>query len=182
MGGSGWTGDTGAAWLAGLTDAGALPPCRALVLAADMTEETVTLCRNHFTTLVVDDAKDALASLKKAAARHGAHPTLVHADVFGCPPSLFGPVELIWDRTLFHRLTAPRRAEWAHKTARMLPSGGQLLALLRIGLGTEGPPYAITEDALTHLMTRHFRIEELTEVGSAPPGAVRTFRAAFRRK
>jgi len=181
-GGSGWSGDAGAAWLTEQTERGALTPCRVLVLAADMAEETVALCRMGFTTLVVDDTKEVLASLKKTAGGYGARPTLVHADAMAVSPSLFGPVELIWDRTLFHRLSVLRRAEWAHKTARILPSGGRLLALFRIGTAAGGPPYAVTEDALTHLMTRHFLIEELAETGTAPPGAVRTVRGAFRRK
>jgi hypothetical protein len=179
---AGWSGGTGAAWLADQAARNALVPCRALVLAADMEEEVVALCRNGFTTFVVDASKETLGSLRDGARRHGAQPTLVHADILACPPSLFGPVELIWDRTFFHRLSAARRAAWAHKAARILPSGGRFLGLFRIGPGAGGPPYAVTRDALTHLLARHFAIEELSEVGSVPPGSVRTFRGAFRRK
>jgi hypothetical protein len=177
-----WSGASGAAWLAERLARKTLEPCRALVLAADMAEEALALCRDGFTTLVVDASRDALAALKSTAHRNGANPSLVHADLFGCPPALFGPVEMIWDRTLFHRLPPIRRAAWAHKTARILPSGGHLLGLFRIGHTPEGPPFAIPLEALTHLLTRHFVIEELSETGSATPGSVQTYRGAFRRK
>jgi hypothetical protein len=180
--GSGWTGEAGAEWLADRVARKTLPPCRALVLAADMGEEILALCRNGFTTLVVDSSKEALAALKNAARRHGADPTLVQADIFGCPPSLFGPVELIWDRTLFHRLPSMQHAAWAHKTARILPPGGRLLGLFRIGRSPEGPPYTVTLEALTRLLTRHFIIEDLSAAGTGTPGAARTYRGSFRRK
>jgi len=170
-----------ARWLEELIAKGTLLPTRALLLSSDLEEEAVALSRAGFRTLVVDEDRGALADLKKRVKARGAEVDVITADVFSTNPSFFGPVELIVDRTFFHQLEPIRRAAWADRTARMLPPGGHVAALFRVGRMPGGPPYAVSLADLKKLLSRRFHNVLLEDAGGAAPGQDRTYRGLFRR-
>jgi len=175
------SGAEAARWIDEMVAKGVLMPTRALLLSADLEDEAVALGRAGFRTLVVDEDRSALAGLKKRVKARGAECDVITADVFGVNPSFFGPVELLVDRTFFHRLEPIRRAAWADRVARMLPSGGHVAALFRVGRMPGGPPYAVSLADLKKLLSRRFHTVVLESSGSVSPGQDRTFRGLFRR-
>jgi hypothetical protein len=177
-----WNGEFAAGWLTERIEKGNLKPCRALVLSGDMVEETLVLSAHGFRTVVVDDSRDALSRLQGHARSRKADLDIIHRDLLQCRPTLFGPVELIYDRVFFHRLVPARRAAWAHVVARLLPKGGRLMALFRIGRSLDGPPYPITLEALEHGLKRHFMVENLLQAGPVGPGEDRAFQGSYLRK
>jgi hypothetical protein len=175
------SGAEAARWLEELVAKGTLLPSRALLLSSDLEEEAVALSRAGFRTLAVDEDRGALADLRKRVKARGAEVDVITADIFATNPSFFGPVELIVDRTLFHRLEPVRRAGWADRIARILPPGGHVAALFRVGRMPGGPPYAIPLADLKKLLSRRFHPVLLEDAGGASPGSDRTYRALFRR-
>jgi len=176
-----WNGSVAARWFEDLVEKGTLHRTRALLLSAELEEEAVTLGRLGFHVLVADRDRGALAELKKHAQARGANLDVISTDVFTAPPGFFGPVELIVDRTFFHELEPIRRADWAYLTSRLLPSGGHLAALFRVGRVPGGPPYPVSLDALRKLMRRQFATVVLEEAGQVAPGADHAYRGFFRR-
>lgn len=177
-----WNEATLVAWLDTMITKGVLTPRRTLVLGADMAEEAALLASRGFRTLVVDAAQDALARVRERAEARGATVGTVCAEFLALNPSLCGPVELVLDRTFFHRLEPVQRADWAHRVGRILPRDGMLVGLFRVGWGEAGPPYPVTLPVLRHLLARLFREEILEQEGSAGPGKDQAYRGLFRHK
>lgn len=176
-----WNGHEFSRWLEELAAKGTLAPCRALLLSAELEEEAMALRRHGFHTIVVDRDKGALSELKAHARARGADVDVIACDVFAAPPSFFGPVELIVDRTFFHSLEPIRRAAWAYLAGRLLPPGGHVAALFRVGRMPGGPPYAVGLQDLKKLLRRQFTTLQLEETGSVPPGSDHAYRGLFRR-
>lgn len=177
-----WNRATLVTWLESLIDKGTLTPRRTLVLGSEMAEEAALLASRGFRTLVVDPSPDAAGRVRERAAARGAEVETVRADFLAMNPSLCGPVEMVLDRTFFHALDPVHRADWAHYAGRVLPRGGLLVGLFRVGWGEEGPPYPVTLPALRHLLGRLFREELLEQDGSAGPGRDQAFRGIFHHK
>jgi hypothetical protein len=176
-----WNASEAARWLGDLVAKGTLLPTRALLLSPDLDEEAVTLGRAGFHVIVTSPDRAALVELKKQGQARGAAIDVVAADPFSAPPSFFGPVELIVDRTFFHQLEPVRRAAWVYLAARLLPPGGHLAVLFRVGRMPGGPPYTVSLEGLRHLMRRQFTTLLLEEVGTVPAGADHAYRGLFRR-
>jgi len=176
-----WSGAVAARWFEEMLAKGTLLPTRTLLLSAQLEDEAVTLSRAGFRTLVVDEDRAALAKLKKSVKARGAEVDVITADLFSCPPSFFGPVDLIVDRTFFHQLEPIRRAAWADCVARLLPPGGHVAALFRVGRMPGGPPFAVSPEDLKKLLSRRFNTVLLETAGSVPPGHDLTYRGLFRR-
>jgi hypothetical protein len=176
-----WSGAAAARWLKAMVAKETLLPTRALLLSADLEDEAVALSRSGFRTLVVDEDRRALAELKKRVKARGAEVDVVTADIFCASPSFFGPVELIVDRTFFHQLEPIRRAAWADCIARLLPSGGHVAALFRVGRMPGGPSFTVPLEELKKLLSRRFHTVLLESAGTVPPGQDQTYQGLFRR-
>jgi hypothetical protein len=177
-----WSGEAGAASLRRFVEKRQLEPGRALVLSAGMGEEIAALRDLGFRAVVLDEDASALKRLKATGSGHGSLVIAIRGEFLAMAPSFCGPVETVVDRTFVHELEPARRADWIHKTARVLPRGGRLVGYFLVGRTPQGPPYPITLEDLKHLAGRHFVTEVLEPVGMAEPGRGQAYRGLFLRK
>ncbi len=177
-----WNSKRGSAWLTDLVERNNIPPCRALVPGANMQEEAFTLARHGFHTIVCDPDTKALEKLRGQARTLGVKIDTIPGDPFVIRPSFFGPVEFIYDRTLFHHLEPVERADWAHLVGRVLPNGGMLAGLFLVGRGGEGHPYPVTLEDLRRLLRRLFVEEGMESLETAVPGQNQVMGGFYRHK
>jgi hypothetical protein len=177
-----WNSERGATWLKELLEKQSLSPCRALVLGAAMEEEALILARRGFHTIVVDPDSSALGKLRSQAKNLGVEIDTIHGDPFVLRPSFFGPVEFVYDRTLFHHLEPVERAAWGHLISRILPNGGSFAGLFLVGRGAEGPPHPVVLEDLRHLLRRHFVEEGMETLETAVPGKNQVTGGLYRHK
>jgi hypothetical protein len=170
------------AWLRNRIARGTLSPGRALVLSGRLVAEAIDLAEAGFHVTVVDRSKEALGAAHRASGGHGAGALkTIRGDYFRFRPGMFGSVDCILDRDFFQDLPAGLRADWAHAAGRLLRKDGRLLAVFRTGRGAEGPPYAITEEAIRKLLGRLFVVEDLSGDPPSAPGAPGVLRGDFRK-
>ncbi len=172
-----------ARWLEELVRAGTLTPCRTLIPSAEMIEEAATLAGLGFDVAVADPSRDAMRAVREAARARGVRIDGITADFFRSRPPLYGPVNLIVDRTLFPTLEPIRRADWSYKMGLILPKGGRLAGWFPAGRAASArPPYPVAPEELRKALGRLFLVETLEPAGPATPGAVQPWRGMFRRK
>lgn len=177
-----WNSKRGATWLTNLLEKNNIPPCRALIPGAYMQEEAITLARHGFHTIVCDPDTTALERLRGQARTTGVEIDAIPGDPFVIRPSFFGPVEFIYDRTLFHHLEPVERADWAHFLGRVLPKRGMLAGLFLVGRGAEGHPYPVTLEDLRRLLRRLFVEEGMESLETAVPGQNQVMGGFYRHK
>jgi hypothetical protein len=177
-----WSGEAAAASLRRFVEKGQIEPGRALVLSAGMGEEIAALHDLGFRVVALDEDAAALKRLGGARQGNGNSVIPVRGEFLAMSPSYCGPVEMVVDRIFVHGLEPARRADWIHKTSRILPRGGRLVGFFLVGRSPEGPPYPIALDALKKLVGRHFITEVLEPTGTAEPGRGQAYRGLFLRK
>jgi hypothetical protein len=175
-----WNPETATASLRRFVEKGALAPVRTLIPSADMAEEAVLLAQLGFPVTVVDPRREALDGLAARARQAKVEVDVYRDSFFVVPPTLFGPVELIVDRTCFHALPPIERPAWADRVGRILPVGGRLAGLFLVRRERQGPPYPVTLTDLRRTLERLFILETLEETPGSQPGRPHAYRGLFR--
>lgn len=177
-----WSGEAAAVSLRRFVEKRQLELGRALVLSAEMGEEIAALQELGFRAVALDEDAGALKRLEAARRGRGNSLIPIRGEFLAMAPSYCGPIETVVDRTFVHELEPARRADWIHKTARVLPRGGRLVGFFLVGRSLQGPPYPIPLEDLKFLAERHFVSEVLEPVGPAEPGRGQAYRGLFLRK
>jgi len=154
---------------------------RALVPSAAMADEIVALSQLHFETLVVDPDARALKRIRRAAQGPRGPVSTLQSDFLNLNVTLPGRVDVIVDRLYFHALPPVRRADWAHKVARLIHGNGHLAGLFLIGHRLDGPPYPISREELRRTLARSFEIKSLEFLDGREPDGDHAAKGLFRR-
>jgi hypothetical protein len=176
------SGAAGAEFLTRMVEKGTLAPARTLLLSADLGVEALTLARLGFKVTVIDPRREAIDGLSRSAREASVELDVFRGEFFRASPSLFGPIELIVDRSFYASLPPAERADWAFHAGRLLPPGGKLAGLFLIGRSHAGPPYPVTSEEFRRSLERLFTTEILEPAGDGEPGRPQVHRALFRRR
>lgn len=171
---TGWDAGKSAPILHDLIERGVLPPGRALVPGCGAGYDVVTLAKGGWNATGLDLAPTAVERFRQVREGAGVDAESASVEVANFfewrPETTF---DVIWDYTFLCAIEPEMRSEWSQQMERLLSPGGQLVTLIfpvDPDRGDEGPPYRMSPDLVTELLTPRFRNLELEEVTESHPG------------
>jgi SAM-dependent methyltransferase len=171
---TGWDAGVSSPALRKLVQRDDLPGGRALVPGCGSGYDVFTLARAGWTAVGLELAATAAQRFKEVradAALRSEQAQIAIGDFFEWEPDQ--PFDLIWDYTFLCAIEPEMREAWAKKMSELLAPEGQLVTLIfpvDPSRGDEGPPYQMSPDLVTELLTPGFENLEMTKVDESHPG------------
>jgi len=144
---------------------GAPKPGRLAVVGCGRGHDARLFAGRGFQVVGFDFASSAVAAAREAAAREGLAMEFVAADIFALPEDYAGAFDYVVEHTCFCAIDPARRSEYVSAVARLLPPGGELIALFLVNGRQGGPPFTTDEAEIRRMFQGHFRLDRL----DAPP-------------
>lgn len=173
------------AWLGELIGAGSLLKGTVLVPTAAMAETATFLAKQDgFRVKLVDSSSDAVKRARVAMKAAGVDlADALTQDLLQLRPWHLGPVHHAVDVRVLASLAPEQRFGYANRMARLVPTGGHLAGVFRLGeREANAAPWPVGMTDFRTMLFRYF-IPEVFEPAAPPvPGEDQAWRGFFRRK
>jgi len=140
-------------------------PGRLAVVGCGRGHDARLFAARGFPVVGFDFAPSAISAAREAAERDGLAMEFVAADIFALPEEYAGAFDYVLEHTCFCAIDPARRSEYVSAVARLLPPGGELIALFLVHGRPGGPPFTTDEAEIGRLFQDHFSLDQL----DAPP-------------
>jgi len=169
-----WDAERSPPALLDLVSSGTLPSGRVLVPGCGAGYDVLTLTSAERAVTGLEVAPSALPRFETLRAEAGVpaeRATVHHADFFDWEPdALF---DLIWDYTFLCAIEPSEREAWAHRVDALLAPGGELVTLIfpvADWPAEDHPPYRMSPDLVSSLLSRRFQATLLEPAARSHPG------------
>ena len=128
-------------------------PMTTLIPGCGMGYEVAYLCEAGWDVTAIDFSPVAVAVAKQVLGARAQH--VIEANFFDFQPTR--SLDVIYERAFLCALPSKMWAQVAARWAALLPAGGVLAGYFYLDNASKGPPFGITEEALSALLTPYFK-------------------------